>query len=197
MNEPPTETAVFAVSSDSEIALVSSMYWKLKMLSRARGARKVARRWDGRRSRRAARRRATPSAGDDGLARVVDRSTRVLKPQVDRVLLVPRDVANDDLRLGHLFAQQRRQRDPVVERVRLVGEHRDRRRQRRTSATVRRRSSLQTRSQRSHSAAATVTPSHESPPGWFKGPEVAPKTAVDRSPGSSSWERTRAERVLL
>ena len=29
MNEPPTATATFAVSSACEIALVSSMYWKL------------------------------------------------------------------------------------------------------------------------------------------------------------------------
>ena len=48
-----------------------------------------------------------------------------LQMERDRQFLVPGRVAHDDLLLGHLLAEHRRERDPVIERVGLVGEQRD------------------------------------------------------------------------
>src|SRR5947209_1223132 len=62
---------------------------------------------------------------DDRLLLHVQRVDPGREPQIDGVLLVPGDVAHDHLLLGDLLAQQRRQRDPVVETVRLVREEDD------------------------------------------------------------------------
>jgi len=43
-----------------------------------------------------------------------------LEMQLDILFLVPSKVTHDDLLFGYLFTQQRRQRNPIVERIRLV-----------------------------------------------------------------------------